>query len=309
MRTKKYYVWKKADACIMHNHSLNPPAAAFDGKQFKSSIKELTPEEEKYAREIGGRIDLYHFCELMNAKFPETDISNRLLDYLNQEGKKTICAQGGKINDLLSYGKKIEANGGIFGYECDGDARICEIYIQSNISKKYLAMYGDLLIMDGTHNTNINAMTLIPLVVVDAFGKTGIGGYIFGHYEEHETMINGLRTFGIGNGNGISLLTDGGSAFEACADIYNFQHILCTYHFTLNVFATTSKMSNDMKHWYLQICGDLVFHPFDNETTWYSKWNDLHEKLVEFPNAMSYITKMYSQLIAKVHRDLSLLIL
>jgi hypothetical protein len=29
-------------------------------------------------------------------------------------------------------------------------------------------------------------MTLIPLVVVDAFGKTGIGGYIFGHYEEHE---------------------------------------------------------------------------------------------------------------------------
>jgi hypothetical protein len=108
-------------------------------------------------------------------------------------------------------------------------------------------------------------------------------------------MINGLHTFGIGNGNGISLLTDGGLAFKACADIYNFQHILCTYHFTLNVFATTSKMSNDMKHWYLQICGDLVFHPFDDETTWYSKSNELHEKLVEFPNAMSYITKMYEK--------------
>jgi hypothetical protein len=56
----------------------------------------------------------------------------------------------------------------------------------------------------------------------NAFGKTGIGGYIFRHYEEHETMINGLRAFGIKNGTCSSLLIDGGSAFEACADIYNF---------------------------------------------------------------------------------------
>jgi hypothetical protein len=45
----------------------------------------------------------------MNAKFPETDISNRLLDYLNKK-EKAICAEGGKINDLLSYGENIEAN-------------------------------------------------------------------------------------------------------------------------------------------------------------------------------------------------------
>jgi hypothetical protein len=135
-------------------------------------------------------------------------------------------------------------------------------------------------------------------------------------------MINGMCAFGIKNGTCSSLLTDGGSAFEACPDINNFQHILCTYHFALNVFTTTSKMSSDMKHWYLQLCGDLVFHHFDNKTGWYSKWNDLKAKFQNFPvncpispNCMKNAKKLVqlllndaSQLIAKVCRDLGPLI-
>jgi hypothetical protein len=41
----------------------------------------------------------------MEAKFPESDYANRLLDYLNQQGKKAMQAKGSKVKALLSYGK------------------------------------------------------------------------------------------------------------------------------------------------------------------------------------------------------------
>jgi hypothetical protein len=50
----------------------------------------------------------------------------------------------------------------------------------NNSSTKAKETCRDILIMDGTHITNIIAMTLMPFVVVDAFGRTGIGGYILG---------------------------------------------------------------------------------------------------------------------------------
>jgi hypothetical protein len=73
-------------------------------------------------------------------------------------------------------------------------------------------------------------------------------------------------------------------------------------------------MSSDMKHWYLQICGDLAFHHFDNKTEWYSKWNDLKAMFQNFqvhcpisPNCMKNAKKFVqlllngtSQIIAKV---------
>jgi hypothetical protein len=77
----------------------------------------------------------------------------------------------------------LESKGGVVEFKCDRDTRISEIYIQSHTSKKYLTIYVDLLIVDRAHSTNVNAMTLIPVAVVDAFGKCGIGigGYILGH--------------------------------------------------------------------------------------------------------------------------------
>jgi hypothetical protein len=246
----KCYVWKQSNVCLVHNHSLSNQAPAYNGKQIKSSTKECTKEEEMYARNFNGHTNLYVFREIMTNKFPETDFTDTLLNYMNQQGKKSIKAKGDKVDSLLSYGKVVERNGGIFEYKCDGNTRICELYIQSHTSKKYLSMYGDFLIIDGTHNTNVNAMTLMPIVVVGSFGRTRIGGYILGHHEEHETIINGLRAFGIDNDRGITLMTDSGSA--------QFQHVLCVYHFTRNIFGTTCKMSNDLKDLYLKDCADLV---------------------------------------------------
>jgi hypothetical protein len=44
--------------------------------------------------------------------------------------------------------------------------------------------------------------------------------------------------------------------FEACAKICGFQHVFRTYHFTLNVFRTTSKMDGTLKQLYLKTCAN-----------------------------------------------------
>jgi hypothetical protein len=104
-----------------------------------------------------------------------------------------------------------------------------------------------------------------------------------------------LCAFGIDNGRGITLMTDGGSAFEALADVYQFRHVLCVYHFTRNIFGTTCKMSNDLKDLYLNECADLVHKKFNDQSVWYEKWNTIKGMVVNFPDALSYLNQIFEK--------------
>jgi hypothetical protein len=70
----------------------------------------------------------------------------------------------------------------------DGDWRIDQIVIQTELQKSYAILYGDFFIVDGTHGTNIHGMTLLLPCTIDCMGKTKIVGVILCHNESHEDI-------------------------------------------------------------------------------------------------------------------------
>jgi hypothetical protein len=74
----------------------------------------------------------------------------------------------------------------------DGDWRIDQIVIQTELQKSYAILYGDFFIVDGTHGTNIHGMTLLLPCTIDCMGKTKIVGVILCHNESRYMVIGNI---------------------------------------------------------------------------------------------------------------------
>jgi hypothetical protein len=106
---------------------------------------------------------------------------------------------------------------------------------------KYSAIYSDFTIVDGTHNTTMYDLKLIPYTNVDCLGKNVISGIVLDESENSDSVKRGLELFGLHTTGG-TLMSDGGSAFPLAAAELNMVHILCTQHFQQDVFASCGGM-------------------------------------------------------------------
>ena len=129
--------------------------------------------------------------------------------------------------------------------------------------RKYAAMYNDFSIVDGTHNTTMYDLKLIPCTNVDCFGKNVFSGFIFDETENSESVAHGLRLFGLDQ-EGATLMTDGGTAFPATAAELGMIHILCTQHFQQDVFSSCGGMG-DSSHSFKKDALSLIYKAYPTE--------------------------------------------
>lgn len=82
--------------------------------------------------------------------------------------------------------------------------------------QKYALQYGDLTIIDGTHNTTVYELKLMPYTNVDCLGKNIVSGILLDPSENTSTVSAGLKHFKLDN-SGATMMTDGGSAYPEAA--------------------------------------------------------------------------------------------
>jgi hypothetical protein len=71
-----------------------------------------------------------------------------------------------------------------------GDWRIDQIVLQTELQKSCGILYGEFIIVDGTHGINIHGMTLLLPSTIDCMGKTKIVGVILCHNILHEDILS-----------------------------------------------------------------------------------------------------------------------
>jgi hypothetical protein len=136
----------------------------------------------------------------------------------------------------------------------------------------YAKAYGDFTIVDGTHNVLMYDLKLMPFTNVDCLGKSVVSGFCLDESENGDNIFKqGLEMFGLGN-SGATLMSDGGSAYPACADAAGMIHILCTHHFQQDVFASCGGMG-EASDQFKRDAMALIYPPHSSEETWEDKFN------------------------------------
>ena len=166
------------EAKLFHNHDRERNTVPIDGKVLKTNWSDLASNEKFFIEEMCTVLDTYKLRNVLAVKFPTADYSSKLLHNCTQRMKKKNKDDGSGINKLMDFGKHLSSTGGLFSFKCDDNMKISDIVIQSKLSMNYMRQYSDFIIGDGTHGMNIHGMILIPMVIIDALGKSRIGGYI-----------------------------------------------------------------------------------------------------------------------------------
>jgi SWIM zinc finger len=274
-----------------HNHILKKPATIESGMIMKTKADELTGEEKTIVRDYCTKLDMYHLKLLLKTNFKGVDYSNDLLHNVVQREKSRKKKDENPLQALLDYGEDIRINGGIFEVGVDGDGRIDRIILQTELQKSLATLYGDFFIVDGTHCTNVHGMTLILPCVIDCFGKTKVVGVILCHNESHDDILVGLKALELGK-KGSIMMSDGGLAFASVADELGIQQCLCSYHFSLDLFSTTTQMDIALRESYLKQYNALLHESMDIET-FEEQYKNLHGMLVQHPKAQHFVENLY----------------
>lgn len=83
--------------------------------------------------------------------------------------------------------------GGSFVLQMDNELILnCTAY-QTSEMKDIQEVYGDFVIHDETHNTNVLGLACIPTVVVDCLGKSAISSIALAKTENHDDLISLLE--------------------------------------------------------------------------------------------------------------------
>ena len=99
---------------------------------------------------------------------------------------------------------------------------------------QYARSFGDFSIVDGTHNTVMYELNLIPYTSVDCLGRNVITGIVLDESENGDSVLEGLELFGLAV-SGFTLMTDGGLAFPSAVETLGMNNVLCLYHFQRDI--------------------------------------------------------------------------
>ena len=155
----------------------------------------------------------------------------------------------------------------------------------------YACAYNDFTIVDGTHNTVMYHLKLMPYTNFDCLGKNVIYGIVLDESENGESIHEGLNLFGLCK-RGSTLMTDGGSAFPLVAERARMNHILCSQHFQRDVFASAGGLGEYSD----QLKGDankLIFSKLSLSDSWDDKYHAAITRYSSHPKAIFCLRKIF----------------
>lgn len=155
----------------------------------------------------------------------------------------------------------------------------------------YAKAYDDFTIVDGTHNTVMYDLKLMPYTNVCALGKSIVSGVCLDESENGDTIAEGLDLFGLAK-KGATLMTDGGSAYPACAEKNEMYHCLCTNHFQQEVFASCGGL-RDASQDFKRDAMALIYAPFSTHENWKISYLSATQKYQPFASASKCLNNIY----------------
>ena len=155
----------------------------------------------------------------------------------------------------------------------------------------YAKAYGDFTLVDGTHNTVMYDLKLMPYTNVCALGKNIVSGICLDESENGDTVDEGLNLFGLAN-KGATLMTDGGSAYPTCAEKNQMHHCLCINHFQKEVFASCGGMGT-MSEEFKRDAMALLYAYFSTHENWNTAYESAIQKYQRFSSACKCLNSIY----------------
>jgi hypothetical protein len=214
------------------------------------------------------------------------------------------------ISKFLEAGFAIRSTSGVFKFNMDMSQQISTVIVQVCIvvpditpftvlilsccqtaqMAKYATAYGDFTIVDGTHNTTVYDLKLIPFTNVDCLGKSVVTGFMLDESENTTTVSESLQLFGLDT-QGATLMTDGGSAYPGVAMQAGMVHILCTHHFQQDIFSSCGGMgpASDI---FKKDAMSLIYSSFPTKECFDLQANTFLENYSSFPSASACLRKI-----------------
>ena len=127
----------------------------------------------------------------------------------------------------------------IFEMTSDNGGRLETLHWYNSLSRTFVSVLSDFVLIDGTHKTNIYDLSLIVTTVVDSLGKSVPLGFLLAPSEYSESITRHMNIFKLKGNNCIdhlyvntrSIMTDKGSALvKVTSDMDGYHHCLCAFH-------------------------------------------------------------------------------
>ena len=146
-----------------------------------------------------------------------------------------------KVMELGSIHKSKE---GIFEMTSDNGGRLETLHWFNTLSRTFVPVLSDFVLIDSTHKTNMYDLSLIVTTVVDSLGKYVPLGFLPAPSQHSESITRHMNLLKLTDNNYIapsyenlrSIMADEGSALvKVASDMAGYHH--CLYAFHINQFA------------------------------------------------------------------------
>jgi len=158
---------------------------------------------------------------------------------------------------------------------------------------EYARVYSDFTIVDGTHNTTVYDLKLMPFTNVDCLGKNVVSGIMLDESENSASVEKALKLFHLAV-SGATLMTDGGSAYPAPASGCNMNHILCIHHFQQDVVASCAGLGHRADDFKRDAMA-LLYESFSTEAAFNDHFQSCEHAYASFPSAASSLRKIANE--------------
>ena len=140
---------------------------------------------------------------------------------------------------LVKLGNFHSCKGGVFEMASDKDGRLEILHWAGSLSSLFVDKYNDLILIDGTHKSNIYDLSLIIATMVDSLGisvpvlfllATSENSASIGDHLDH-LRIGGIHSNGLHGVSSRSIITDKGYVFLKVASLISgYNHYLCSFN-------------------------------------------------------------------------------
>ena len=120
------------------------------------------------------------------------------------------------VNQFMQLGERLRQDGGVFAFKLTQSASLSEIFVMKPSMRKYVEIFGDFVINDGTHNLCMYGLVTMINTLVDSLGKSVMSCYSQYRSEQSEHLIRAFECFGLSRPSS-TLLTDDGPAYHIVA--------------------------------------------------------------------------------------------
>lgn len=211
--------WYISTIVSEHNHPLKAPILASRRKT------RMTHEMHAKVQNIGGRISVDDFLNVLHDAFPERELDRRKVANAIQKARrlKGALLENSESAQLISIlnGKKESDPEWFFKVDRDQENRLRRVFWMNPTQRLQYYRYRDVVVNDNTSNTNRFGMYFNAMVVVDADGRSCLVACSLirsESIEDYSWILQSLLEASSGRAPGV-LIVDGDVAMEvACRE-------------------------------------------------------------------------------------------